>query len=129
MSKRPREGTEGEEVGGSPSEQAQGSEAIVKQYVYHINDATCEVVKVEELDDKTGERREVPEVSQYVYHVKEGTGELVKVEEIDDRTGERKEILMQDYGMDPYGADPYGYDPYGYDPSGMDAYGATGYEG
>ena len=112
--------SEGEE---SDSTQASTvSQADVKQYVYHVG-STGEVVKVEEVDDKTGERHEIPEVKLYVYHIKGSTGEVVKVEEMDSKTGERKETPMQYEG---YGFDPYSYY---YDPYGLAAYGYTGYEG
>ena len=83
-----------------------GEESVeIKQYIYHVNPATNQVIKVEELDSATGDRKEVP-VDYQNY----------------DTYGD-----YEAYGNDPYsGYDMSGYeDPYsGYDMSGYeDPYG------
>lgn len=45
------EGPSGDEPGGSPG---------VKQYIYHVNEATGQVVKFEIFDEATGKREELP---------------------------------------------------------------------
>src|SRR5437763_13818703 len=85
---------QGEETGSEnrPQEGEGPQEAAqLKQYVYTVNEATSQVVRVEELDPDTGERKELP-MSQGGY---------------------------ESYGHDPYGGgyggghEAYGADPYG----------------
>jgi hypothetical protein len=75
-------------------------EIEIKQFVYHVNPATNQIIKVEELDTMTGERKEVP-MNQ-----------------------------MQDpntaYGYDQSAGYDQGYDQNAYDPSG--GYGVAGYD-
>jgi hypothetical protein len=81
---------------GSPPEQS----TVEKHYIYHVNPATNQVLKIEEADPATGERKDAVIPPCY-----------------------GSEYLGRGVGYPPprpsfggYGPDPYGY--YGYSPSG-----------
>ena len=108
---KPEKAPADEPTAAAPAPAAGGApEVETKQYVYHVNPATNQVLKVEELDPKTGQRQEVP--VSYPTH--------------------DPYAAYDPQGGDPYGgqygqgADPYGgHDPY----AGHDPYGAYPHQG
>ncbi len=89
----------------------------IVQHVYTFNKETRQVMKIEELDPKTGQRKEVP-MQGYGY----SPGSYNPYAGSYDPSGGYGGY--EGYGYDPSGG--YGgYEGYGYDPSG----GYGGYEG
>ncbi len=58
-------------------------------YVYHVKEATGEIVKIEELDEKTGQRTEIPMTPETFVH-------------------EPYELEVETYGNDLYGLEAHG---------------------
>ncbi|MDE2367063.1 MAG: hypothetical protein KGM95_09045, partial [Betaproteobacteria bacterium] len=101
-------------------------EIIEQHIVFHYNAATHQLMKVEEIDRNTGERKEI----NMNDHCKQGHHPCGSY----DPYGGAYDPYSA--GYDPYSAgyDPYsaGYDPYsaGYDPysAGYDPYSSAGYD-
>jgi hypothetical protein len=103
----------------SVDEESLSSDDIeIKQFVYHVNPATNQIIKVEELDTMTGERKEIPmnqmqePNTAYDYGQSAGYDQGYYPNTYDPSGG---------YGVaghDPSGG--YDYSGYGYDYSGYD---------
>jgi hypothetical protein len=95
-------------------------EIEIKQFVYHVNPATNQIIKVEELDTMTGERKEVPMNQMQEPNTAYGY----------DQSAGYDQGYDQNAYYDPSGGyGVAGYDPSGgYDYSGYDMSGGYGYD-
>src|SRR5262245_60563591 len=87
------------EKSGGPADA--GTPMEVKQFIYHINPSTNQVVKVEEFNEQTGERKDIP-MENYgygdPYAASYGDPYSYAYPDVGDYTN------MGEYYHDPYGA-------------------------